>query len=164
MASRSNIEAPDDDALNWGSESDASHVDGPEPEATPVVRGKKGAKLSSAEKAAAAADGASEPGIDPDQKPQMSSFLLVTYGILAGAFLLYSIGWIVAVGRSTVTLPNILSEIMYQFGEFLAIASPLLWFAAVFILTRNSKPIVRLLWLLLGLVLLVPWPFVVGGA
>jgi hypothetical protein len=164
MASRHDTEAPDDDALNWGGESDASHVDGPEPEAPPTSRGKKSTKLSSAEKAAAAADGAAEPGVDPDAKPQTSSVLLVTYGILAGAFLLYSVGWIVAIGRSTTTLPNILGEIMYQFGEFLAIASPLLWFAAVFILTRNSKPLVRLLWLLLGLVLLVPWPFVLGGA
>jgi hypothetical protein len=94
----------------------------------------------------------------------VSSFLLVTYGILAGGYLLYSIGWIVAVGRSTFMDPNILGEIMFQFGEFLAIVSPLLWFGAVFILTRNNKAIVRLLWLLLGLVLLVPWPFVLGGA
>jgi hypothetical protein len=106
----------------------------------------------------ATADGGPEP------EPRTSSFLLVTYGILAGAYLLYVIGWIVAVGRSTVTLPNILGEIMYQFGEFLAIASPLIWFAAVFILTRDSKAIVRLLWLIAGLVVLVPWPFILGGA
>ncbi len=152
MASRPKSEAPgDDDALNWGGETDPSHVDGPAADAkSPAVATSRGP--------VATADGG------PELEPRTSSFLLVTYGILAGAYLLYVIGWIVAVGRSTVTLPNILGEIMYQFGEFLAIASPLIWFAAVFILTRDSKAIVRLLWLIAGLVVLVPWPFILGGA
>jgi hypothetical protein len=53
---------------------------------------------------------------------------------------------------------------MYQFGEFLAIVSPLVWFATVLLLTRDSKPISRLLWLLLGVVVLIPWPFLLSGA
>ena len=39
---------------------------------------------------------------------------------------------------------------MFQLGEFLAIARPALWFVAAFILTRGRKPLVRLLWLLVG--------------
>ncbi|MGV8969995.1 MAG: hypothetical protein ACOH1J_06050 [Microbacteriaceae bacterium] len=142
MASISNTDAAgDDEALNWDGETDSSHVDGP-----------------------IATTGAERVVVASGSKPQQSSVLLVTYGILGGAYLLYVIGWIVAVGRSTVTLPNILGEIMFQFGEFLAIGSPLIWLAAVFTLTRNRSTVVRLVWLILGLVLLVPWPFVLGGA
>jgi hypothetical protein len=51
---------------------------------------------------------------------------------------------------------------MYQFGEFLAIASPALWFGAVFLLTRGRAPLVTVLWLVIGLVVLVPWPTLFG--
>jgi hypothetical protein len=88
--------------------------------------------------------------------------LIVTYGILAGMYLLLTAGWFATVARSTTTLPSLFPEIMYQFGEFLAIASPALWFASVVLLTRGRRPIARLLLLLLGLVVILPWPFVLG--
>ena len=88
--------------------------------------------------------------------------LIVTYGILVGLYLLLTAGWFATVARSTTTLPSLFPEIMYQFGEFLAIASPALWFASVVLLTRGRRPIARLLLLLLGLVVILPWPFVLG--
>jgi hypothetical protein len=149
------VDPPRDDdgaeeALNWDGETDASHVAGPKPARQRPARVRAPRTSGSTEAAAPAADVAT------------SSFLLVTYGILAGAYALYTISWITSVLRSTLTLDNLLGEIMYQFGEFLAIASAPLWFAAVFSLTRGRRPIVRLGWLLAGLVLLVPVPFVLG--
>jgi len=95
-------------------------------------------------------------------KTQIPAPLLITYGILAGLYLIYTIGWVITITRSTTTLPTLLGEIMFQLGEFLAIASPAVWFAAVVILTRRSKPIIRLLLLLAGLVATIPWPFLLG--
>jgi len=92
-----------------------------------------------------------------------SSFLLVSYGILAGAYLLFTIGWAIAVSRTTSGAQTVLNEIMFQFGEFLAIAAAPLWFAAVFILARDVRPAVRLVLLVLGALVLVPWPFLLGG-
>jgi hypothetical protein len=89
--------------------------------------------------------------------------LLVTYGVIAGIYLIYTLGWIITVNRSATTLPNLLGEIMFQFGEFLAIASPALWFVAVLMLTRGRPAVARLGWLLVGLVVVVPWPFVLGA-
>ena len=88
--------------------------------------------------------------------------LLVTYGILAGLYLIYTVGWIITVLRSTMTQSDLLGEIMFQFGEFLAIASPALWFASILFLTRGRKPIIRLLLLLAGLIATAPWPYVLG--
>ncbi|TBN56053.1 hypothetical protein EYE40_00810 [Glaciihabitans arcticus] len=93
-----------------------------------------------------------------------SSFLLVSYGILAGAYLLFTIGWAIAVARSPSPAQTVLDEVMYQFGEFLAIAAAPLWFAAVFVLARGVRPAVRLILLLVGAIVLVPWPFLLGGA
>lgn len=94
--------------------------------------------------------------------PTTPGILIVTYGIIAGAYILLTAGWIFTVARSTTTLPSLLPEIMFQFGEFLAIASPTLWFATTIALTGHRRPIARLGLLLLGLVVVVPWPFVLG--
>jgi len=102
--------------------------------------------------------------VAPEAAPATSSALLITYGIIAGAYLLYTVGWAIAVGRLSTGATTILGEIMAQFGEFLAIASPVVWFGAVLFLTRHRKPVVRLLWLVIGLLVLAPLPFIVGGA
>jgi hypothetical protein len=135
-----------DDALSWAGETDPSHVAGPpvaekpEPKTAVVV--------------------------DPPSKPPTSAIVLVTYGILAGAYLIYTIGWVVSVQRlnavQTVS-SEVLNAIMFGLGEILAMASPAIWFGATFLLTRGRKPVARLLWILVGLVAVLPWPFVLGA-
>lgn len=129
---------PDDDALSWGDETDPTHVD-----ARPAVQQDATGNASAA--------------------PTTSSTMLVVYGIFGGAYLLYVAGWIIAVQRDTITMPTLFAEIMYQLGEFLAIASPAIWVGAVLLLTADRRPPVRVLWLLLGLLLVAPWPFILGG-
>ena len=131
-------EEKDEDALSWGDETDPTHVDAPA-----EVRASAEARQGVA--------------------PATSSTMLVIYGIFGGAYLLYVVGWIVAVQRDTITMPTLFAEIMYQFGEFLAIASPVLWIGAVLLLTTGRTPLVRLLWLVLGLLVVAPWPFILGG-
>ena len=86
---------------------------------------------------------------------------LVVVGILAGVYLLYMIGWLIA-GLRLRTLP-LLPDFAYLVAMVLAIAAPALWFAASWLLTRRAKTWVRLAALLAGVVLLVPWPFVTFG-
>jgi hypothetical protein len=98
----------------------------------------------------------------PDERPSLPGILLITYGVMAGVFLIYTLGWIITVTRSGTSSSLLLLEAMAQLGELLAIASPALWFAAAFALTRGRRPIVRLLALLPGLLVVLPWPFVLG--
>ena len=127
---------PDDDALSWGDEHDSTHVDAP---ATPPA------------------------SVEAAGAPATGSAMLVVYGIFGGAYLLYVVGWILAVQRDTYVQGSLLTEIMYQFGEFLAIASPAVWLGAVLLLARESRAVTRILWLLAGLLLVAPWPFILGG-
>ena len=157
---RDDADLESEEALSWDGERDASHVAGPVPvRAKPVRQRKsaKGASTGSATESSATDDAAVEVAPAPT-----SSFLLVTYGIVAGVYGLYTVGWITTVLRGGGTMSTILGEVMFQFGEFLAIASAPLWFASAFYLTRGSRPVVRLAWLIAGLVLLVPIPFVLG--
>lgn len=97
---------------------------------------------------------------------QTPGVLLVTYGVLGGIYLIYTFGWLLSLQRF-IGIRNVsadpLTEIMFQFGAFLALASPALWFAAIFFLTRGQKPLGRLAWLLLGLLAVLPWPFILGA-
>ncbi|WNY34677.1 hypothetical protein Q9Q99_05510 [Curtobacterium flaccumfaciens] len=43
--------------------------------------------------------------------------------------------------------------------RFLAILAPALWFTVVLWAARSSRTRTRLLWMLLGAVVLFPWPF-----
>jgi hypothetical protein len=132
------IADPDDEALRWGDD-DPSHVAGP----------------SAPRRAEAPV---------PAAATSTGSAALVGYGIMAGIFLLYSIGWFIAVQRDTFTQPSLFAEIMYQLGEFFAIASPIIWLGAVFLLTSGDAPARRLIWLGAGVLLLAPWPFILGGS
>ena len=131
---------PDDEALSW---------DGVEPDHVA---------------ARPAAQQQAHAGVVDEPGPAASgSVLLVAYGIFAGIALLYSIGWFVAVQRDTFTQASLFAEIMYQFGEFLAIASPLIWIGSVLLLTRAARPLVRVALLIAGVLLLAPWPFILGA-
>lgn len=136
---------PDDDAaLRWGGEHDPSHVDA----ARPVPR-----------ETPATADGAAG---EPAGDARASSVGLVGLGILAGVYLLYTVGWVLSVVQDQFTLTDPLAQAMATVGDVLAVLAPALWFAAIHLLTRG-RSVARFAWLIGGAVLLIPWPFVLGG-
>ena len=87
--------------------------------------------------------------------------MLVAYGVFGGAYVLFIAGWLVSVTNTDVPVVDILPTVMYRLGQVLAVVSPLLWFGGVLVLTRRVRS--RVLWLLLGLVVVAPWPFILGG-
>jgi len=149
----------DDEALSWDGESDTSHVAGPKPLREKPVREKPARPAKPARASAVTVDDDVEA--DADSRPT-SSILVLAYGIIAGIYALYTVGWATTILRGTGTMTNLFAEIMFQFGEFLAIAAAPLWFASVLFLTRGRRPALRLVWLLVGLVLLVPIQSVMG--
>ena len=54
------------------------------------------------------------------------------------------------------TAQFLVSPIGYQVALWLAVAAPALWFVTAYVLTRASKSWVRIVWLIAGLVVLVP--------
>ena len=144
---------PDDEALRWEGDAEPRFV----PAATP-------AKPASVVEPAPVVD--PDSVVEPAAAPASgtSSFLLVTYGILAGAYLIYTIGWIAPiVSDQRLPNPDMLGEIMVRFSQVLAIAAPAIWYGASLLLTRGRRPIFRLLALLGGLVVLLPWPYLLLG-
>lgn len=140
------MRADDDEALTWDEVSDPTHVAVP-PE-TPVR-----------------VDPVETPAVEPVvPKPTTSSFLLVSYGILGGVVLLYTVGWILGIRQVVFASNDTLGGVASFVSQVLAVAAPVIWFGSSFVVTRGKKPIVRLLVLLLGLVATLPLPFVLLGA
>jgi hypothetical protein len=102
---------------------------------------------------ASSADGA--PAIPGLRSRPGSALLLAVFALL---YLALTVGWIIAIGYTGAGAVPLLSEILWQFGEFTAIIAAPLWFGATVLLTRGSRLLVRTGWLLLGLGVLLPWP------
>src|SRR5687768_13577586 len=113
---------PDDDALTWAGD--------PEP-----ARPARGATAPETPPGAGGWKVVGKPGrVDPEpaepRQGQMSSVALVGFGILAGVYLLYSIGWLIAAQRSTAAPTDIVGAAMYTVGLWFAVLAPALWIAA----------------------------------
>ncbi|MGO3885925.1 MAG: hypothetical protein ACTJHU_06465 [Mycetocola sp.] len=178
---------PDDDALSWAGDDDATPLPlrqskkraaaVPPSVADPIV-----AEDAPADAAASSTDEpvtalVAQPESVQDQNApfehveasdgeerdtqQLGSVALLSVGVLAGIYLLYTIGWVIGSGRVvSFDSLNSVEAFMAGLGRVFAIAAPALWAAAVLWLGRNKAVGWRLAWAAVGVVLLVPWPFV----
>jgi hypothetical protein len=134
------VEQHDDDA--------ALHWEGDDAPETPVAAAPAPAKAEQGERA----------------KPAQSSFFLVMYGVLAGIYLIYTVGWLVGMHHVASTGGSALTVISAAVAQGLALASPTLWFLTTLYLTRKRSAVSRLLALIAGLAVVLPWPFILLGA
>jgi hypothetical protein len=132
---------PDEEALTWGTERDTTHVESPD---VPEVVSPD-----------------DEDDDEPEQ-PSGTSALLVVYGIFAGVFLLYIVGWIIAIESIDIAGAGSLALVLDRVGQFLAFLSPAIWFFGVLLLVPATRARTRILWLVLGVIVLAPWPFILG--
>jgi hypothetical protein len=155
----------DDDALSWAGDDDPTLAAGqapaeresrePEPLELP-----DGWSVPVASEAVAPRTAAT-PAAAAERPAVADSAALVGMGILAGIYLLYTVGWFIGASRIGEPVADPVARFMFSLGAWVAVAAPLLWFGATFWLT--SRPRVRFLWLIVGVVLLAPLPFVVGA-
>ncbi|WP_345802928.1 DNA polymerase III subunit gamma/tau [Microbacterium sp. AZCO] len=106
-----------------------------------------------------------QPSDDEDlDRRQLSNASLIGIGILAGVYLLLTIGWLLGAARLQLVASLFLEPAAFQITLWLAVAALPLWFLTVFWLTRTTRSWVRFVLLVAGAVLLIPWPFVLAGA
>jgi hypothetical protein len=97
--------------------------------------------------------------VEPEEAPGARGRSVAT-AVFAVPYLAITVGWIFAVQQLSSGSRSLFAEILWQFGEFLAMLAAPLWLAATVTLTKAHRPLVRVGWLALGLGLLVPWPLV----
>jgi hypothetical protein len=167
----------DDDALTWDGDDDPTLDVGAKPvtdaegsvaSPAPVLPDGytavgKGSEQLASPSTAAPADGLDQP-VAGQPRAAMGNAALISLGVIGGVFLLYTLGWIVGGLRLQGTAQFLVSPVIYQVALWLAILAPLVWFGTTFLLTRGSKAWVRFAWLIGGVALLIPWPFIMTGA
>lgn len=164
----------DDDALAWGGDDDPTLDVGSTPDDPDVVQ----APTTDAEPKVlpkgftAVGKGSDEVGrvhadgsvTMPGERVPMGNATLIALGILGGVYLIDAIGWAIGGLRLQGRAAYLVTDIMFQGSFWLAVLAPILWFATVILLTLRSKPWVRFAWLIAGVALLLPWPFILIGA
>ncbi|WP_300268012.1 hypothetical protein [Microbacterium sp.] len=101
---------------------------------------------------------------EPGEPQPLSTPMLLFIGIVGGVYLLYTVGWIIGGLNLHGSAIFLIPEVMYQVAFWTAVLTPAIWFAAVWHLTRRSRAWVRVLAMIGGILLLIPWPFVMTGA
>ncbi len=99
---------------------------------------------------------------DSGKREAFSNGTLVLVGLLAGIYLLYAIGWFIGGGRIEPATETLLDRVGFVVAFWLSVALPILWFATSMLATKKTWS--RITALLIGLVLCIPWPFIVVGA
>lgn len=133
----------DDEALSWAGDEE---------------QGRAAPRLREADAETATA----VPGDEqPADAPGSAGRRAATVGF-ALPYLVLTVGWILSVQQLSSGATSLFAEVLWQFGEFLAILAAPFWFATTLSLSRDSRPLVRVGWLALGFGVLVPWPFVLS--
>ncbi len=152
----------DEDAFRW--EGDDSPTRPPRPERTDAA-------LPSGWQAVGKGSGAAatEPApadvvatVEAEPPASLGNVALVSLGLLGGIYLLYTVGWILGGARTALVISPYLAPGAVVPAQWLAVAAPVLWFGGTMFLTRASATWVRFTWLVIGVFLLLPWPFVSG--
>ena len=149
---------PDDDdaGLRWDDVDDASYIDpGAADPDTPTA-----APESASDARSARSDTATS--VADARAARRRSVATAITGVFVGIYLMYTVGWVIGVAQLPLSGPTLLTEILYQFAEFLAIIAPAAWLTAVLVLSRQKSAVHRIGWLALGTLVLVPWPFLLG--
>lgn len=159
-----------DDALDWGDDDptlqSATPAAGSAPALPPGYRAVgRGSDQVSGDPAPPAAS------VDEPVSPPGNAALVAT-GVIAGVYVLLAVGWIIGGLRLAAVAPLLVApaggEVPGWSGGnlvavWLAVAAPALWFTAVMLGTRRSRPWLRWLMLAAGALLLLPWPFIMVG-
>jgi hypothetical protein len=148
-----------DDALSW----DGDEQNTPPASALPAGWNAVGKGSEGVGRVADDSVAAEDAAADPEESEPLSTAMLLVLGVVGGVYLLYSIGWVVGGLRLKPLANFFVADAMFLPWFVLAIAAPALWFLATWVLTRGRAAWIRICLLLLGVVLLVPWPFVTVG-
>ena len=96
----------------------------------------------------------------PEPRRQREPGTVLT-ALLGGFYVMWGLAWVIGIANQPIQpMFGVLDQIMIRFGEFLAYIATPLWFVVVLWLGSAWSVRARAGALLLGLVVLLPWPFI----
>ncbi|QJU54291.1 DNA polymerase III subunit gamma/tau [Herbiconiux sp. KACC 21604] len=164
----------DEEGLGWAGDDDPTLTPVGVPARRPAAGSAAGATAGGAEAAAPrktvldeaeeAEDRAAESELAAAEaeSAQLNSAALIGYGVIGGVYLLFTIGWIVSFARYQQPIDVDFTVLSHRIAQALAVAAVPLWFVATLLLTQRKDVRWTFLWLVVGVLVLVPWPFLMG--
>ncbi|WP_065570404.1 hypothetical protein [Microbacterium oleivorans] len=152
----------DEDAFRWEGDDSPTRPPRPERADAALPSGWRTVGKGSEPAATGAEPAQDEPVGEAEPPASLGNVALVSLGLLGGIYLLYTVGWILGGARTALVLSPFLAPSAVVPAQWLAVAAPALWFGGTMLLTQASASWVRFVWLVAGVFLLLPWPFVSG--
>lgn len=155
----------DEEALGWGGDDDPTLAPVKPAGAAAAAATPTAARRTVEEEADEAEDLLAEKDLAEAEKEtaQLSSAALIAYGVLGGVYLLYTIGWVISFTRVEIADIVTFGTVTDLVARTLAIAASPLWFISALLLTQKKDIRWTFIWLVVGVLVLVPWPFLLGG-
>ena len=97
--------------------------------------------------------------IDPGTPAQLPSWALVVVGLFAGVYLLFSVAWLIIALNPPVAISDPVGSFMWVGSLWLATFGGIIWFLSTLALGASRSVAWRVMMLLIGTVVLVPWPY-----
>lgn len=158
-------------ARGWTVEGDAAGAAVDPPTGAPGVAGVAAAAHATEPSAENAAETAAEPLEPAPARSQLSTGALVLLGVIGGLYLVYTWVWFswaqytaAVVGADLEFTAGPLGAALQLMLYWIAPLAPALWFISVFVLGRGGPTWRLACWLVLGAVVLIPWPYFLWGA
>lgn len=107
---------------------------------------------------------------DAQDSEQVSSIGLMLLGVFGGLYLLYTWGWFEiaqvysAINDATASGSGVIGGVLQQIVFWLAPVAPATWFLTTYLFTKQRGSLALLVGLILGAVVLLPFPLIAGGA
>ena len=152
------MENSDEEALSWAGDDARQRGGG----TWSVPKRREGASLSASPDKVIEPNKVIEPVEITGEMVSTSStnpVALVATGVFAGIYLLFAIAWLITALRDPVRFADPLAEAMFIGGLWAAVLASPAVFIGVLSFTGSRPKAIRFLLLLVGALVLVPWPY-----
>ena len=140
------MSTPDDDALTWAGD--------PDRETTNITwSAPKAGKASTTSRKKTA------PTLPPVERETSANVELIVTAAFAAAYLLVTVAWLIVALRNPLAIADPLGNVMFIVGLWAAVAAGPLVCGGVIVLGRHLSLARRSALFIVGIVVLIPWPY-----
>jgi hypothetical protein len=154
------MSTPDDDALTWAGDPDRETTN--ITWSAPKARKSSSSRSSSGGAAAVSrrkSDGFDTPTASATQPATSANVELIVTAAFAAAYLLVTVAWLIVALRNPLAIADPLGNAMFTLGLWAAVAAGPLVCGGVIVLGRHLSLARRSALFILGIVVLIPWPY-----
>ena len=89
---------------------------------------------------------------------------MIVTGLMAAVYFLTTVAWLIVALRSPIQFADLLSNVMFIIGLWVAVAAGPLWFVGIMVFGREFGFARRVVLYVVGVLVLIPWPYISWAA